>query len=45
MHRLEKEQGIVVRFIAGNSADPQEQQLLNEEEATYQDFLRLPITV
>ena len=43
--RLEAEKGIVVRFIVGNSADPEEQRRLDEEEKEYQDFLRLPITV
>jgi len=42
--RLEREKGIVVRFIVGNSKDPDEQKLLAEEDATHHDFLRLPIT-
>jgi len=43
--RLEKELGIVIRFIVGNSADPEEQMSLDSEEERYKDFLRLPITV
>lgn len=45
LFRLEKEKGIVIRFILGNSKDEKEQRLLAGEEKEHKDILRLPITV
>eukprot|EP00210_Caulerpa_lentillifera_P004025 g3840.t1 len=41
--RIEKESGIVIRFIVGHSSDPKEEEKLAEEERTYGDFLRVPL--
>lgn len=43
--RLEKEKGMVVRFIIGHSVDELQEQALGEEEEKYEDILRLPVMV
>ncbi|GMH38226.1 hypothetical protein BSKO_06110 [Bryopsis sp. KO-2023] len=42
--RLEKEKGIVVRFVVGHSADPKQEEVMGEEEKANEDFIRIPLT-
>lgn len=39
--RLEREQGLVVRFVIGRSADPAKEAALAAEAAAHADFWRL----
>lgn len=41
--RLEKESGIIVRFVVGHSSDPIEEAKLADEERNFGDFLRVPL--
>ncbi len=44
-YRLEREQGIVVRFVVGHSVDQTLERGMAAEEAAHRDFLRLPFQV
>ena len=43
--RLERDEGIVVRFVVGHSADRTLERGMAAEEAAHRDFLRLPFRV
>lgn len=43
--RLEKDQGIVLRFVVGSVPDPLQEAELEAEAQKYGDILRLPLQV
>ena len=44
-HRLERDEGIIVRFVVGHSSDRTLERGMAAEEAAHRDFMRLPFQV